>query len=74
MRQISKDLEIPIITLSGCTKQFETHSEESFPESGKLKLCNKEAIFSKTQKEKIEFIVENKHLHFRKDALKIKRL
>ena len=42
MSKISKDLEIPMSTLSGWVKQFEAHGEESFPGSGKLKPCNEE--------------------------------
>ena len=34
MSKICKDLEIPMSTLSGWVKEFESHGEESFPGSG----------------------------------------
>ncbi len=49
MRQISKDLHIPISTLSGWVKELESHGEESFPGSGKLKPCNEEVYLLKKQ-------------------------
>ncbi len=49
MSQISKDLEIPMSTFSGWIKEFESHGEESFPESGKLKPCNEEIYLLKKQ-------------------------
>jgi transposase len=47
--QISKDLDIPISTLSGWIKELESHGEESFPGSGKLKPCNEEVYLLKKQ-------------------------
>jgi transposase len=47
--KISKDLEIPISTFSGWVKEFESHGEESFPGSGKLKPCNEQAYLLKKQ-------------------------
>ncbi len=49
MSQISKDLEIPMSTFIGWIKEFESHGEESFPGSGKLKPCNKEIYLLKKQ-------------------------
>ena len=49
MSKISKDLEIPISTLSGWVKEFASHGEESFPGSGKLKPCNEEVYLLKKQ-------------------------
>jgi len=49
MSKISKDLEIPISTFSASVKEFESHGEESFPGSGKLKPCNEEVYLFKKQ-------------------------
>ena len=49
MRQICKELDIPISTLSDWIKEFEAHGEESFPGSGKLKPCNKELYLLRKQ-------------------------
>lgn len=47
MRQICKELDIPISTLNGWIKEFVAHGEGSFPGSGKLKLCNEELYLLK---------------------------
>jgi len=49
MPQICKDLGIPVSTFNGWLKEFEAHGEESFPGSGKLKLCNEELYRLKKQ-------------------------
>ena len=49
MRQICKELDLPISTLNGWVKEFEAHGEESFPGSGKLKPCNEEVYRLKKQ-------------------------
>jgi hypothetical protein len=40
MKKICEDLQIPISTLTGWLKEFESHGEERFPGSCKLRLCN----------------------------------
>ncbi len=62
MSKLCKDLEIPISTLSGWVKEFESHGEESFPGSGKLNPCNEEVYLLKTKRDKIEFMVKNKDI------------
>jgi transposase len=49
LHQTSKDLGVPISTLSGWIKEFEAYGEESFPGSGKLKPCNEELYLLKKQ-------------------------
>jgi transposase len=47
--KICKDLEIPISTLSGWVKEFESYGEECFPGPCKLKPCNDEVYLLKKQ-------------------------
>jgi len=42
MRDLSKDLGVPLSTYSGWVKEFKEQGEKSFPGSGTFKPCNEE--------------------------------